>query len=211
MKQLYMLTPGQVLAWYGNTQADLKSKYNRVIPSLAFFHIPFKYSQTLSQRRKKNRATAPGISYELLDSQGNICHSKVACKLRDTPFMDALHNTPGLLAVFSGHNHRVDWCMRWPKSMSVCFGRRTGYGGYDKTFAKGARKIVVYEDGLVDRGIDTWIRLEDGRISAPVTLNATYGTDKYPPAPDQDKDKFTTKPSKTTASNFKKGFPKPVG
>lgn len=73
--------------------------------------------------------------------------------------------------------------------LNVCFGRRTGYGGYDKTYAKGARKIVIHEDDLPKRELETWIRLEDGRISAAVTLNSTYGTDKYPPAPDQGKTK----------------------
>lgn len=70
--------------------------------------------------------------------------------------------------------------------LNVCFGRRTGYGGYSKTYAKGARKIVIHEDDLPKRELETWVRLEDGRISAPIMLNSTYGTDKYPPALDQD-------------------------
>jgi hypothetical protein len=71
--------------------------------------------------------------------------------------------------------------------INVCFGRRTGYGGYDKQYAKGARKIVIFEDALDDRTIETWNRLEDGNISGAITLNSTYGIDKYPPAPNQGK------------------------
>jgi hypothetical protein len=69
--------------------------------------------------------------------------------------------------------------------LNVCFGRRSGYGGYDKTYTKGARRIRIYEDDLGKRSIETWIRLEDGNISGSITLNSTYGTDKYPPAPNQ--------------------------
>lgn len=69
--------------------------------------------------------------------------------------------------------------------LNICFGRRTGYGGYDKTTPKGARKIVIHEDDLDKREVETWVRLEDGTISGPITLNSTYGQDKYPPVPNQ--------------------------
>jgi hypothetical protein len=90
----------------------------------------------------------------------------------------------------------VPRCMKWSKrlantdpatgnGLNVCFGRRSGFGGYDKRFAKGARKIVIREDDVDTRVVQTWIRLEDGNISGSITLNSTYGEDEYPAAPGQ--------------------------
>lgn len=66
--------------------------------------------------------------------------------------------------------------------MHLCFGRHTGYGGYSD-YQRGGRQIVIDEDVLNlpphERELQTWIRLEDGRVSGNVSLNATYGTDKY--------------------------------
>lgn len=59
----------------------------------------------------------------------------------------------------------------------MCYGRHTGYGGYGDA-TRGGRQILLDQDTMKDE-IKTWIRLEDGTISAPVTLNATYGQDKY--------------------------------
>lgn len=61
----------------------------------------------------------------------------------------------------------------------MCYGRHTGYGGYSDV-TRGGRQIFLDLATMNDE-VKTWIRLEDGRISAPVTLNATYGQDKYGP------------------------------
>ena len=39
--------------------------------------------------------------------------------------------------------------------------------------------MVIKEGRLGQNSLDTWIRLEDGTISGKVTLNSTYGKDKY--------------------------------
>lgn len=55
----------------------------------------------------------------------------------------------------------------------MCYGRHTGYGGYGNAM-RGARQILLNQGSLGD-GVHTWVRLEDGTISAPVVLNATDG------------------------------------
>lgn len=62
--------------------------------------------------------------------------------------------------------------------LNLCFGRHTGYGGYG-TWTRGARQILV-DMKTVGKSVDTWIRLEDGKVSGRVSLNATYGVDRYP-------------------------------
>jgi len=79
--------------------------------------------------------------------------------------------------------------MKWSKSLpsteptngnglNLCFNRHSGYGGYTD-WERGARQIIVHEDALGKNEVETWIRLEDGNISGQVTLNSTYGIDKY--------------------------------
>lgn len=111
---------------------------------------------------------------------------------RDIPFMRALASTPSLKAVFSGHDHGNDWCAKWDSTLPgmnvsgpaqglfMCFGRRTGYGGYG-IWARGSRQIFLHEK-MVESEIETWVRLEDEAISGHVVLNATYGGDLYPVA-----------------------------
>ena len=65
------------------------------------------------------------------------------------------------------------------KGLNLCFNRHTGYGGYSE-WARGGRQIVVEEAKLGENVLETWIRLEDGSVSGRVTLNSTYGTDRYP-------------------------------
>lgn len=59
----------------------------------------------------------------------------------------------------------------------MCFGRRTGYGGYGD-WARGGRQILLHEN-VSERPIETWIRLEDGTVHGRVTLNSTFGRDQY--------------------------------
>ena len=107
---------------------------------------------------------------------------------QDVPFMQALLDTPGLMSVFSGHDHGDDWCFNWNSTLpgmnltgnglDLCFGRHTGYGGYG-SWTRGSRQILVTEEDLKKRSLETWVRLESGEISGKVTLNGTYGQDVY--------------------------------
>ena len=61
--------------------------------------------------------------------------------------------------------------------LKMCYGRRTGYGGYGD-WARGGRQLVLREN-VSETPIETWIRLEDETARARVTLNSTYGQDQY--------------------------------
>lgn len=159
---------------------------------MAFVHIPI-YATRTFQENSYTRTTNPGINEERIGHQREACGdagSDCAYTEADTPFMQALVETEGLMGVFSGHDHGVDWCMKWAedlpgtlpsngKGLNICFNRHSGYGGYTD-WTRGARQIVVGEDLLDEHVVDTWIRLEDGSISGQVSLNATFGTDQYP-------------------------------
>ncbi|CAO2657985.1 Nn.00g072450.m01.CDS01 [Neocucurbitaria sp. VM-36] len=182
----------KVVAWFRQTNDELRQEQGRTIPSLAFVHIPVHAARAFQKDGCRTSGTEPGLDEELISHQGDICDSNGDnCNYNgaDTSFMKALIDT-GVMAVFSGHDHGVDWCMRWSKNLAnndptngnginLCFNRHSGYGGYTD-WKRGARQIVIEEERLGINELETWIRLEDGRISGHVILNATYGVDHYP-------------------------------
>ncbi|KAE9567905.1 hypothetical protein CGMCC3_g15959 [Colletotrichum fructicola] len=108
--------------------------------------------------------------------------------------MQAVTATPGMLAVFSGHDHGNSWCYKWSGAVNglsvegtgvnLCFGQRSGYGGYGN-WIRGSRQLSLTRDNLSKGIVDTSIRLESGDVVGSVTLNSTYGQDQYPVTPDQ--------------------------
>lgn len=196
----------RVVEWFTQTNAALVSAAGRVIPSLAFVHIPTNASLALQEKGVDPRRQ-PGINDDRpLAQQGQgWCadgRNDEACSYggQDVPFMQALTTTPGMMALFSGHDHGDTWCYKWEgvlpgmtvngNGLNLCFGQRSGYGGYGN-WIRGARQVVVSLDKLADLVIDTYIRLESGASVGAVTLNATYGQDLYPQTPN-DKTKCPT-------------------
>ncbi|KAF2796507.1 Metallo-dependent phosphatase [Melanomma pulvis-pyrius CBS 109.77] len=186
----------KVVDWFNLEKRAIAQQHpNQPIPSLAFVHIPIHATWTFQHGPNMNSATEPGINEDNIGHQGISCDAlgkNCYWNKKDTPFMKSLAATEDLMAVFSGHDHGDDWCMKWASisgneppngnSIHLCFGRHTGYGGYSD-WTRGARQIVVHEDSLRggEREVETWIRLEDGKISGHVVLNETYGMDRYPP------------------------------
>lgn len=169
-----------VVSWFRDTSDKLSTTYGTSLPSLAFVHIPI-HASAAFQSAAVNSSTAPGINVDgAFPGQGQ--HDQ------DAPFMQALLATKNLTAVFSGHQHGDDWCFKWSKQLSgmkltgngidLCFGRRSGYGGYGD-WKRGSRQVLLILDSL-GSSIETWTRLEDGNVSGEVTLNSTFGTDRYP-------------------------------
>lgn len=62
--------------------------------------------------------------------------------------------------------------------LDLCFSRHTGYGGYGN-WTRGSRQVLLNLESL-GSSIETWNRLADGNVTGEVTLNSTFGKDKYP-------------------------------
>ncbi|KAF2677779.1 Metallo-dependent phosphatase [Lentithecium fluviatile CBS 122367] len=177
----------KVVSWFKLTRDQMQADNGgKPLPSLAFVHIPPSVTVAFQQSGQRKPSTEPGLNEELIGAQANSVPDA------DGPFMQALVETEGLMAVFSGHDHGIDWCMKYsatraiPKAnpatgnnMHLCFGRHTGYGGYSD-WMRGGRHIVVDEDALGLNVLETWVRLEDGSVSGRVTLNSSYSEDVYP-------------------------------
>ena len=73
-------------------------------------------------------------------------------------------------------------CFNWNTSLPrmnltgdglyMCYGRRTGYGGYGD-WARGSRQVLLQEN-IPEVPIKTWIRLEDGTDKGEISLSPTY-------------------------------------
>ncbi|KAG5951400.1 hypothetical protein E4U53_003185 [Claviceps sorghi] len=192
-----------VVRWYQATNARLRRRHG-VIPSLAFVHIPTNASAALQQEHGRpsiHPRRQPGINddYPLAAQAQGWCpdgRNDPSCPYggQDLPFMQAVATTPGLIGLFSGHDHGATWCYKWDRlvpgmavagnGLNLCFGQHSGYGGYGN-WIRGARQLRVSRRALAAGNwtADTWIRLESGAVVGSVSLNATYGTDVYPPTP----------------------------
>lgn len=185
-----------VVDWFTNTNSNLAQKHNKSIPSLAFVHHPINASRAL-QAKGIDPNKSPGINDDFpLQGQGEgWCEDGLqGCFYgrQDEPFMRALASTAGLMAVFSAHDHGISWCTKWNSTtqgmstggtgINLCFGHRTGYGGYG-TWARGSRQVLITEVMLQHSEVETWTRLEGGEVIGRVSLNSTYGEDWYSVVP----------------------------
>lgn len=189
-----------VVDWFKQTNAELNQRHGKTIPSLAFVHIPTNASLALQTEAGVDSNRQPGVNddYPLAQQAQGWCadgSNDASCQYggQDIPFMQAVTSTPGLMALFSGHDHGDTWCYKWDdqvpnlpvqgNGVNLCFGQHSGYGGYG-TWTRGSRQVLVTEAMLEDLAVDTWIRLETGDVVGSVSLNATYGRDEYPATPD---------------------------
>ncbi|KAL5339655.1 Metallo-dependent phosphatase-like protein [Aspergillus crustosus] len=188
-----------VVDWFKETSQSLSNQYGTTIPSLAFVHIPTNASLAAQLIDGIDPSNEPGINDDNpLAQQGqgwcadNTNSPDCAYGEQDVPFMKALIETPGVIGVFSGHDHGATWCYKWNDQLpgmefggdglNICFGQHSGYGGYG-TWVRGSRQVLVKEGVVEDGEAETWIRLETGAEVGRVSLNGTYGEDVYPETP----------------------------
>lgn len=182
-----------VVSWFKEARDNLTSTFGASLPSLAFVHIPVNASLAF-QEEGVDAYTEPGINADNPLSQQGVASGQGDTETvftydgQDVPFMQALLETEGLMAVFSGHDHGNDWCFKWKSNLTgmvltgngldLCFSRHTGYGGYG-SWTRGSRQVLVSLDDLGNT-TETWTRLEDGSTVGAVSLNSTFGRDRYP-------------------------------
>ncbi|KAK8925596.1 putative inactive purple acid phosphatase 16 [Metarhizium anisopliae] len=190
-----------VVRWFEATSAALRRRSGRVVPSLAFVHIPANASLAVQPGVDAHRQ--PGVDDDVplaRQAQGWCADGSNGPECvyggQDEPFMRAVAATPGLIGLFSGHDHGATWCYKWDRlvpgmtvagtGLNLCFGQHSGYGGYGN-WIRGARQLRLSADALRRRRweADTWIRTEKGGVVGRVSLNATYGKDWYPATPNE--------------------------
>ncbi|GAO14016.1 hypothetical protein UVI_02035670 [Ustilaginoidea virens] len=187
---------GSVVEWFSKTHARLAARGNGTVPSLVFVHMPT--GATAAARGAVDPRRNPGVNDEPASPQSQgwcaeDAYRPASCGYGgfDAPFLQALAGAAGIAGVFHAHDHGNTWCHRWEprvpgtdavgRGLNMCYGQRTGYGGYG-SWARGGRQIVVTARGPV--AVETHIRLEDGSVVGRVRLNSTFGQDRYGAAAD---------------------------
>jgi hypothetical protein len=95
-----------VVEWFQEMNKVLVRRWRKQIPSLAFVHIPIN-AMAAFQAQGVDPYTEPGINDDdPLDQQGIVDGIYTG---QDIPFMEALLETRGLIALFSAHDHGDDW------------------------------------------------------------------------------------------------------
>jgi 3',5'-cyclic AMP phosphodiesterase CpdA len=140
------------IAWYRyRSQQCTRRNGGHVLPSLAFFHIPFPEFTTLRSSSKK-----VGTQDE-----------EVCCPQMNSGLFTAFLEQKDVIGVFVGHDHNNDYLLDWHGRIALAYGRKTGYNAaYKETLPRGARIIVLQEDGLA---FDTWI-YDEGGTHHPYTM-----------------------------------------
>jgi hypothetical protein len=173
----------EVVSWFTTTKASVKEQYGKDIPALAFVHIPItafsKFQNSVLPTIGKESTFYPGLNEDVpLAFEGD--------GWQDVPFMQALSDTPSLNSIYSGHDHGDAWCGSWPTGENttqgvstphLCFCKHTGYGGYG-SWNRGSRAVVLNFDGR-EMEVESYVRMENGKIVQRVGLNSTYGKDAY--------------------------------
>ena len=133
------------IAWYLATAKRRRVERGKVLPALAFFHIPLSEFNEMWDLR-----TCLGVKGEA-----------VCCPLINTGMFAALYEGRDVMGVFVGHDHLNDFIGEF-YGMKLAFGRATGYGGYgNDDFKRGARVIRLREGAY---RFESWLRLADGEV-----------------------------------------------
>ncbi|BEG97771.1 hypothetical protein BSYN_00360 [Bacteroides sedimenti] len=140
------IKPDQI-EWYRN-QRDFYAKENgKVLPSLAFFHIPLpEYDQILR------------INSAIGTKEEAVCSANINCGL-----FSSFLEKKDLMGVFVGHDHNNDYLVDANGEISLAFGRKTGYApAYKEVLERGGRVINLYEDELC---FNTYIETLNGILN----------------------------------------------
>jgi hypothetical protein len=115
------------VAWLEDEAAGLKARRKRVVPAIAYFHIPLK-------------------QYELARIEGRFigtAQEEVLYWGDDGTRFDAIRRAGCVRACFTGHSHVNDFWFE-EDGVILAYGRATGHGGYGaELLAKGAKLLEL--------------------------------------------------------------------
>ena len=133
--------------WYRNQSESYTKKSGRILPSLAFFHIPLpEYTQTLY--------IAPFIG----NKKEDVCSPNI-----NSGLFSSFIEKKDILGVFVGHDHNDDYLVDANGKIALAYGRKTGYSSaYKEILERGGRVINLYED---DRSYNTYIETWSDKLN----------------------------------------------
>ena len=128
------------IEWYRKSSSRVTARNKRILPSLAFFHIPL-----------PEHETARWTCREFGEKQEGVCAPSV-----NTGLYSSFIEKRDVIGVFVGHDHNNDYMVDLDGYITLAYGRKTGYpSAYNETLSRGVRVINLHEDESV---FDTYIR-----------------------------------------------------
>nr|MBD3623079.1 metallophosphoesterase family protein [Sunxiuqinia sp.] len=142
--------------WYLEQSRNQRQKNGKVLPALAFFHIPLpEYREAYAN--EKNPPV--GVRFE------DECAPDI-----NTGMYAAMLHAGDVMGTFVGHDHVNDY-MAYLNGIALTYGRFTGGGTTYGDLPNGARVIVLKEG---ERAFSSWIRLGNGDKLLPVEFPADF-------------------------------------
>ncbi|ERI91559.1 Ser/Thr phosphatase family protein [Clostridiales bacterium oral taxon 876 str. F0540] len=127
--------------WYKHTSEAMAEKYNKVIPSLMFFHIPIPEFKTVWES-----GSSVGFKNE-----------KISSPSYNSGLFKTLLDMKDVKGIFVGHDHLNDFTGELD-GIKLGYSRSIGYGAYgDDNFSRGARVFLIKESD--PSKFETWMRL----------------------------------------------------
>ncbi|KOH44314.1 metallophosphoesterase family protein [Sunxiuqinia dokdonensis] len=142
--------------WYLEQSQIQQQRHGKILPALAFFHIPLpEYRQAYGNEKN------PPIGVRFEDE----CAPEI-----NTGMYAAMLHAGDVMGTFVGHDHVNDY-MAYLNGIALTYGRFTGGKTTYGDLPNGARVIVLKEG---KRAFSSWIRLGNGDKLLPVEFPADF-------------------------------------
>lgn len=160
-------TPEQV-RWMRESSADNRDADGRIIPSLAFFHIPLpEYIDAWAPM--DNPRHGAGDKTRCVGIRGeNIASARI-----NSGMFAAMKEGGSVEGVFAGHDHDSDFTAVYC-GIALSYGRFSGCSSTVYNNIPRGGRIIVLQKGR--KGFDTWTRNDEGRVANRVYFDGSQLT-----------------------------------
>ena len=116
------------IEWYRKSSSLVTARNKRILPSLAFFHIPL-----------PEHETARWTCREFGEKQEGVCAPSV-----NTGLYSSFIEKRDVIGVFVGHDHNNDYMVDLDGNITLAYGRKTGYpSAYNETLRAGGYVSLI--------------------------------------------------------------------
>lgn len=126
--------------WYRDERDKVEQKNKKIVPGIAFFHIPLPEFAAEGKWAKKVGNNMDGVCSPILN----------------TGLFSAFLEKKDVIGVFCGHDHNNDYLLDFNGHIVLAYGRKTGYvSAYHEVLPRGVRVIKLNRK---KRAFNTYLR-----------------------------------------------------
>ncbi|KYR02318.1 hypothetical protein DLAC_11463 [Tieghemostelium lacteum] len=153
--------PDQI-EWYRATSEALQAKYGRVVPAIAFMHIPIPEYMDM---------------WNFYPVNGSLFDTGVCCFSVNTGLFAAFKEMGDVISMHCGHDHDNNF-IGYYNGIQLGYGAKSGYGGYGPPvgWKHGARILEITANPF---SINTYLRFDDGTTDMNQVPHAPLATEQY--------------------------------